>query len=295
MSDIIKISVTIPTYNPNPVYIKEAIESVLTSGFDPLSMELLVVDNCSEKVNVSKICNSYSAVKYIKNDKNLGMIGNWNRCIELAKGEFIHILHDDDWIKDSFYTTLIEGFKNENICASFCRVAIYNQTNDSYTMSEVIQTTDDVLDDWDLLGNTKYGHHMSYTIFRKSVLLKIGGFDEAFFYTADGILNSKLIQQGGIFYSPKILGFYRWCDSNNSHRVYSSTLGVKEIPRAIKEIVNNSKPKLKKKIMRFQKKQKIKMHIFTLKSQNYVWSRKFLNIKSWCTSSVLKVIKFTGL
>ena len=270
MCDNVKISVTIPTYNPNPIYLKEAIESVLSSGFDPLYMELLVVDNCSEKINVFELCNSYSEVKYIKNDTNLGMIGNWNKCISIANGEFIHILHDDDWVKDGFYSTLINGFKNENICASFCRVAIYNQTNSSYIISEAIQETDGVIQDWDLLGNTKYGHHMSYTIFRKSTLLTIGGFNEAFYYTADGILNSNLIQQGGIFYSPKILGFYRWSDTNNSHHVYSSTLAVKEIPRAIKEIVNNSKPQLKKNILRFQKKQKSTYFFF----RNIEYNRK---------------------
>ena len=34
-------------------------------------------------------------MKYYKNEKNIGMYGNWNRCIELSNGEYLTILNDD--------------------------------------------------------------------------------------------------------------------------------------------------------------------------------------------------------
>ena len=34
--------------------------------------------------------------RYFRNEKNIGMVGNWNRCIELALSENIVFLHSDD-------------------------------------------------------------------------------------------------------------------------------------------------------------------------------------------------------
>ena len=41
-------------------------------------------------------------ISYYKNKENLGMFGNWNRCLELARGEWVCILHSDDKIMPNY-------------------------------------------------------------------------------------------------------------------------------------------------------------------------------------------------
>lgn len=91
-----KVSVCIPTYNYGR-FIPDAIESVLGQTFS--DFELLVVDNCSTD-NTRELVENYSRrdarVAYFCNEANLGMVGNWNRCLEHASGEYVKILCADD-------------------------------------------------------------------------------------------------------------------------------------------------------------------------------------------------------
>jgi glycosyltransferase involved in cell wall biosynthesis len=62
--------------------------------------EILVVDNNSEDDTEEKIKRFLNAqLRYVRNLQNIGMIPNWNRCIDLALGKYICILHSDDYIE----------------------------------------------------------------------------------------------------------------------------------------------------------------------------------------------------
>lgn len=43
---------------------------------------------------------------YYKNKANLGLFGNWNRCIELAKGKWVCLLHSDDLLMPNYLREL---------------------------------------------------------------------------------------------------------------------------------------------------------------------------------------------
>jgi len=90
----VKLSVCIPTYNGAP-YVEQAISSVLGQTFE--DFELIVVDDCSsdgtralaERFNDDRI-------RVYENPSRLGLVGNWNRCLELSAGEYVCIFHQDD-------------------------------------------------------------------------------------------------------------------------------------------------------------------------------------------------------
>ena len=100
-------SIMIPTYQRANV-LKDAIYSALHQ-IDISNFEIVIIDNeiesntDTEKV-VKQFINEYPniIIRYYKNIKNIGMVGNWNRCIELARGEWIVILHDDDMLHPLF-------------------------------------------------------------------------------------------------------------------------------------------------------------------------------------------------
>ncbi len=89
-----KVSVCIPVYNGSD-YISESIESVLAQTYK--EFQLIVVDNCSTD-NTEKIIRNFHdhRLTYIRNKQNLGLLGNFNRCLELSKGEYVCIWHHDD-------------------------------------------------------------------------------------------------------------------------------------------------------------------------------------------------------
>jgi len=89
-----KVSVCIPVFNGGE-YIEETIHSILLQTFE--DYQLIVCDNCSED-DTEEIVRSFddSRIVYVRNDKNLGLVGNANRCLDLAGSEFINIFHHDD-------------------------------------------------------------------------------------------------------------------------------------------------------------------------------------------------------
>lgn len=89
------VSVVIPAYNP--WYLKAALDSALIQTYTPL--EILISDDCSTgeiKAVVDEVAPSDERVKYVKNEQQLGRYGNYQRCFELATGEYVKYLNDDD-------------------------------------------------------------------------------------------------------------------------------------------------------------------------------------------------------
>ncbi len=92
------VSVCIPAYN-NAGYIGETIESILSQTYH--NLELIIVDDNS-KDRTWEILQEYAGkdirVKVFRNEQNLGMTGNWNRCLQLCSGDFIKLICADDMI-----------------------------------------------------------------------------------------------------------------------------------------------------------------------------------------------------
>jgi glycosyltransferase involved in cell wall biosynthesis len=91
-----KVSVCIPSYNC-ATYLEEAIVSVLNQTFG--DFELIIIDDRSSDSSwdiISGYAARYRRIRACRNDENLGMVANWNRCLQAAGGEYIRFLFSDD-------------------------------------------------------------------------------------------------------------------------------------------------------------------------------------------------------
>lgn len=90
------ISVVMPVYNTNPVYLREAIDSILNQTYQDL--ELLVVDDCSPVRDVDAVIASYTdpRIRYFARPVNEGAAGARNFALDQATGEFVAFLDSDD-------------------------------------------------------------------------------------------------------------------------------------------------------------------------------------------------------
>ncbi|MGA1847656.1 glycosyltransferase family 2 protein [Deferribacter abyssi] len=109
-----KVSIIIPTYN-RAKYLVQAIESALAQDYP--NLEVVVSDNCStdETQTVVKNFLNDKRFKYFRNEKNLGMVGNWRKALyEYITGEWAIILSDDDYFIDNQYISKAIDLINEN-------------------------------------------------------------------------------------------------------------------------------------------------------------------------------------
>jgi glycosyltransferase involved in cell wall biosynthesis len=92
-----KISIAIPVYVTDLLgvqQLKESFDSIKKQTFT--DYEIVVSDNSSNDL-VVELCNKYS-VRYKKNLDHIGMSANSNYVIDLCNGEYIKILHCDDFL-----------------------------------------------------------------------------------------------------------------------------------------------------------------------------------------------------
>ena len=199
-----KISVLMPVFNSNEIFLRKAIFSVIYQYYQ--NWELCIVDDCSDKKIVKTILKEFqerdNRIKVISLEKNAGISETTNKAAEMATGEFIGFLDHDDLLEPE---ALLENIKvlNVNRDADFI-----------YSDDDKIDENGDRYDpqfkpDWspELLLSYCYVSH--FKLIRRSLFLNLGGFRKEF----DGSQDYDFVLRLGektdkIFHIPKIL--YHW-------------------------------------------------------------------------------------
>ncbi|UFH45649.1 glycosyltransferase [Flavobacterium galactosidilyticum] len=107
-----KISICIPTYS-RLNYLIELVNSCLNQSYS--DFEICISQDCTPKGLVQEIkeyCEYLVSkypyiVRYVAQDKNLGIAGNWNFLVEMANGEYIFMPGDDDLIAPDFLEKML--------------------------------------------------------------------------------------------------------------------------------------------------------------------------------------------
>ncbi|MGI8710740.1 MAG: glycosyltransferase family 2 protein [Acidimicrobiales bacterium] len=94
----------IPTYN-RIEYLGRTINSVLEQAPSEAEMQIEVIDNASPDFDVAAFVREIGGdrVCFHRHETNIGLVENWNSCIRRARGQWVHILHDDDMVRPNFY------------------------------------------------------------------------------------------------------------------------------------------------------------------------------------------------
>jgi len=118
------ITIAIPFYEGLD-YLAAAVESVLAQS-DP-DWQLLVCDDGEQEQGAGELVDSFGdpRIHYRRNPRNLGMVPNWNACIERAETDLVTLLHADDLLLPS-YTTLMQELAGRypKAAAFFCGARI---------------------------------------------------------------------------------------------------------------------------------------------------------------------------
>ena len=99
------ITTTIPVRN-GQAFIRQTLESLAAQTRKP--DRVIVLDNVSTDAT-SQIVQGFKGlpVEYVRNPKDLGLWGNFNRCLDFAQDtDYLQILHADDVICPQFYEVL---------------------------------------------------------------------------------------------------------------------------------------------------------------------------------------------
>ena len=123
-NDKILVSIIIPAYNCEK-YIAQAIESALAQS---VAKELIIINDCA-KDGTESVIQQYVGnpeIRYVRNEKNLGVAKTRNRGVHLARGKYVAFLDSDDWWEPDKLEKQLEVLERENVVLCSTARALVN-------------------------------------------------------------------------------------------------------------------------------------------------------------------------
>jgi glycosyltransferase involved in cell wall biosynthesis len=201
----------IPTYNPHADYLEQTLRSVLQQDPGPEQMQVEVIDDCSNDDTASEVTRRVASgrVTFHGEAQNLGLANAWNRCIERARGHWVHILHQDDIVLPGFYDRLRKGAEESHAGAIFCRHAVVNSNGHWIHISELHLESAGLLDDWHAKITAQQLIQCAAIAVRRRVYEQLGGFFPHLHYVPDWEMWQRIASQFPFCFEPSILACYR--------------------------------------------------------------------------------------
>ena len=251
-------SVMIPTYNPRADYFEETLHSVIKQDPGPEQMQIEVIDDCSKADIAFEITRRVGAgrVTFHAESENRGLVNTWNRCIERARGHWVHILHHDDIVLPGFYDRLYHGITcNPDAGMAFCRFAIIDANGHWNNLGPLESPTPGVLDGW--LQRVATGYHVECpaVVVKRATYERLGGFTPELVCFLDLEMWVRIAAHAPDYYEPQVLAGYRRHGDNVSMLQERTGANMQDMARAItiwkKYLPANSKGQIEKQGRRY--------------------------------------------
>ena len=190
-----KVSVVVINYNGEDL-LKKFFPSVIKYTSKDIS-DIYVIDNRSSDKSVEFLNNKYPGVNLIKNKKNYGYAGGYNRGLKKIKSEYIVLLNNDVEVTKNWLDIMIEKMEENNSIGS-CQPKILSYTNKKkfeyagacggyldllgypYCRGRIFDFTEEDLGQYDD-DKEIFWSSGACIMLRNELFEKIGGFDESFF------------------------------------------------------------------------------------------------------------------
>lgn len=228
-----KISIIVPTYNTNKVFLIDMIESVKDQTY--FNWELCIADGSDKENNIRVILKEYEKknekIKIKLLEKNKGISGNSYEALKLASGEYIGLLdHDDILLQNALFEIVETINKDKNI-------DIVYTDEDRISEDGEKRFNPHFKPDWSPDTLRSYNYICHFVVFKKSLLSDIEGyFNSKYDGSQDYDLILRLTEIAkSIIHIPKVL--YCWRAHKKSFS--SSYIGKKQAIKAAKEALKD--------------------------------------------------------
>ena len=218
--------------------------SIITINFNGLSdtcaliesipfnddLEVIVVDNSSEKDEASLISAKYSQIKVIRSPQNLGFAGGNNLGIKAARGKYLFFINNDTIFKEFNVQALIDRLESSPEIAIVCpkirfawgshpiQYAGYTPLSNITVRNQAIGFGEEDHDQYDIAHPTPYAHGAAMLI-KREALEKVGLMPECFFLYYEELDWSMMFTRAGyeIWYDPACTVYHKESRATGQH------------------------------------------------------------------------------
>jgi glycosyltransferase involved in cell wall biosynthesis len=225
----VHVTVGIPTYNRSR-WLGEAIESVL--GQSHKDFTLIVSDNASTDDTGRVVANfDDPRIEYERAERNIGMTGNFNRLLQLARTDFVMLLCDDDTLHPD-HLSMTTGALRQHPTAGAAHTGWQIVDSDGHVVNPQIGVTDSTLSHV-FQPRTGFLYQsmeevpvcFSTTMFRRTAILGAGCHREAEVPLSDFSLMMRIARDWDLVYINRVLASVRIHPGTESTAINSFSAG----------------------------------------------------------------------
>ena len=225
-------------------YLERALTSVVNQAIsaDKMQIEVIVDGGCESvipeiKAIVDKV--GGDLVSLYVHPENIGHPNIFNLAIKRAKGEWIHILHDDDWLEGGFYRALESGIHqgsetSEKLGAVFCRHIYSDENQHQLRVSDLERTTSGIIDNWLIKIATKCLLQCPSIVVKREVYEQIGGYYPPAESAFDWEMWKRIAVNYLFWYEPEALAYFCEHSQAESNKLIKSGQQIIDSLKTIK-------------------------------------------------------------
>ena len=233
-----RVSVVVPNYN-HARYLQRRIDSILEQTYQ--DFELILLDDAStdESLRVFEQYRGDSRATLIVNSVNSGSpFAQWNRGVQLARGEYVWIAEADDDAERELLQTLVAELDNcPSAALAYCQSCIIDERGTR--LGPATSWTDDLdparwLTPFRSCGGEEARRYLvfkntifnaSAVVFRRSAFLESGGAPADMRISGDRMTWVSLALRGDVVFNPRPLNLFR----QHAGTVRASTSAVRRL------------------------------------------------------------------
>jgi hypothetical protein len=186
------------------------------------SIEVIVVDNGSQKDEATLIHQRYPHVKAIRSDKNLGFAGGNNIGIKAAQGKYLYLINNDTVFENFQVRPLIDRLKSSPSIGMVCpkirfawnnrpiQFAGYTPLSTITLRNRSIGYGEKDMGQYDIPHSTPYAHGAAMMI-KREALEQVGLMPDCYFLYYEELDWSMMFTRAGfeIWYEPACTIFHK--------------------------------------------------------------------------------------
>jgi len=217
-------SVMIPTFN-RPDYLRETLESILLQALPPEDMQIMVVDNASTVGDIEALVQEVGQgrVEYHRHHENIGLNRNWTSCIQLSRGRYIHMMHDDDLLMPGFYEAYRQHMETYNCDVMFCQSVSVDDEGRWHAMTRRVNVADGVATQPLHILFQYHTFNMNALVASRDLYEQIGGYLPGIHHGCDYEICTRLVEVGQVGFTDRPYVMTRRHGGQDSRKNISQT------------------------------------------------------------------------
>ena len=248
MARPVKVSVCIPAHN-SARFLPAAVESVFGQDFE--DFELIVSDDASTD-ETPCVCTRYKDPRFrtVRSPRRLGLAGNWNRCVELARGTYVIVLHADDELRPRYLRRAVDVLDaHHDVGLVHCAVEHIDESGKLLSRQRLF-SEDRIDHDHATLRHLLLDGcvvNPAGVLVRRAAYMRVGPFTDKAVWAVDWHMWTRIALESPVAYLAESLALYRQHRASGTSDVMTSGRNARDELWALEDLfalIERTRPEL---------------------------------------------------